>query len=252
MRPEAKLSTGRKVSLAKATDHRPNPAQEAASLPMDEGLGLIMARNGFYRQNQAHVLYVLLFQIATIIALSLVLMRVFVFTAPRDYYFPVREDNVLITEFPLGMPVYSDTDLERWAERAVTETLTFGFHDYQMRLQSSRSFFTMMGWNSFLQAMEDSGVMRQIGATTLERPPGAEQQVIRATLRQPAKITAKGQMENLTYIWRVSLDIDITYYSLKKQYRMPWLVEIRIERVPAMEGRYGLGIAQLIAKDAKR
>lgn len=254
----AKVSLAKKEAAATAPAVTPQSvsaapvAAPAAAAPASgnkpDGLALIMARNSFYTINANKMMIVFLGQIALIIAMSVVIIKLLDFTDSRDHFFPAQADNTLILERPLSEPVFSNEQIRSWVENAVTRTMTFGFYDHLLRLQQSRNYFTTQGWASFTSALDAAQIFERIGAvqSATIRP---SKQVVVARLRSGdrARIVQAGLIGG-RYNWKVQLDIDITFNNRGTQTRFTWKVDVMVTRLPTMESREGIGISQLVAE----
>lgn len=120
---------------------------------------------------------------------------------------------------PLSAPV-SDTSIRNWASEAVSETMTFGFHDYRMRLQKSSRLFTTQGWKSFTEALERSDTI-----TTL----ASEQQLITTAIRG-APYILQSQLVGDRYEWDVQVPVIVSYQQGTKIRSDKLLTTLRIVR----------------------
>lgn len=244
-------SSAPKISLAKKGEGSSATAQAGPSAATKvDGLALVMARNAFYQHNYRNILYIVLGQIVMVATLVAILIKLLDYTAARDYYFPMRQNNELIEEMPLSEPLFTDAQIKDWAEEAVTHTLTFGYYDHLMRLQSSRAYFTTPGWGFFTKALADARVLAKIGAFGVD---GASPQgkVVVTNIRPGthAEIVSQG-LNGYRYEWRVHMVVDLSFYDMEQQYRQSWNVDLRILRVRAMSSRFGIGIHQLLAESS--
>lgn len=148
-----------KISLDKKGADQ--PAQQAAPPAAAKvTVALIIGAKHFYQHNYKTILYIVLGQIAVILTLLIMLLKLLDFTAARDYYFPMRENNKVIQELPAQRATtHRRTRLSDWAEEAVSHTLTFGYYDHLIRLQNSRAYFTTPGWADFTKALDDAKVL---------------------------------------------------------------------------------------------
>ncbi len=247
-------SSGGKVVLDKQT----NPASpaaaaaQAAPLPASraDGLALILARNGFYRTGLQRMTIVVTGQAVIIILLILNIFQMLSYTGSKDYFFPIRDDNSLIVEKPLWDPLYTDAEITAWAEKAVTRSLTFGYYDHSLRLQDSRSFFTLAGWTSFTNALSAAQILERINA--VENPTIlGRNRVMLATIRSNSitKIVGKG-FDGYTYAWQVDVQINVSLKEVDRETNEPWKVTLMIVRTPSMDSRDSIGINQILAVKA--
>lgn len=239
-----------KISLSKKGADQPAQQAGPPATAKVDGLALIMGRNAFYQHNYKTILYIVLGQVAVILTLLTMLLKLLDFTAARDYYFPMRENNEVIQELPLSEPLLTDAQIRDWAEEAVTHTLTFGYYDHLIRLQNSRAYFTTPGWADFTNALDEAKVLSTIGALGVE--DASEQRKVVVTTLRPgtrAEIVEQG-LNGYRYEWHVKMTIDLSFYDTKQQYRQSWKVDLRIMRVRAMASRFGIGIHQLLAESS--
>lgn len=238
-----------KISLAKKSES-PSAAQPQAATAKTDGLALVMARNSFYQHNYKNILYIVLGQIVMVTTLVIIVFKLLDYTAARDYYFPMRQNNELIEELPLSEPLFTDAEIRDWAEEAVTRTLTFGYYDHLLRLQNSRAYFTTPGWGFFTSALADARVLAKIGAIGVQNA-SSEGKVVVTNVRPGtrAEITSQG-LNGGRYEWRVHLTVDLSFYDTQQQYRQSWDVDLRILRVRAMSSRFGIGIHKLLAESS--
>lgn len=246
------MSAAKPVSLKKqsgdaATASAP-PAAPAAQSGRPDGLALIMARNGFYTTQAQNLLTIVLGQLALLIMMAFVTVKMFDFTTSRDYYFPINNDNSMVLERPLRDPLFTDEQIIAWAEKAVNDTMTFGYYDHLMRLQDARNYFTLQGWEQFTKAIDDAGILATIGASESATISGVKQ-VISSSIRPDRKtvIEAQGNSGPVHY-WKVKMSIDVNFQRLSQQTLMPWDVEVIILRMSANQSRHGIGIQSLLAK----
>ncbi len=92
-------------------------------------------------------------------------------------------------------------EIMSWVAQATSEVMTFGFHDYQRRLQQSSRHFTRRGWETFTTALNQSKIID--GMT-------AGKQVLTAQPRS-APILLKEGVFNGRYRWIVKLPVQVTY-----------------------------------------
>lgn len=196
------------------------------------GLGTIMKRNEYYRDGYRSLQRVALIQSVVIIGLIFALFFVINVHQPENRYFATTEDGRLVPMLPLSRPNLTNPALLSWAAQAGTETMTFGFHDYQRRLQEASRYFTKTGWQSFSEALQRSRIIE-----TIEQ----NQQVLTAAPRS-APIILNESIVNGRYQWIVQMPVKLTFQSGSKIDTRNWIVDIIIVRVPQLGNPNGLGI----------
>jgi intracellular multiplication protein IcmL len=131
----------------------------------------------------------------------------------------------------------SNPALLSWVAQASTEVMTFGFNDYQRRLQEASRNFTDRGWESFTAALQNARIIESIRANS---------QVITAAPRGAPVIQKEG-IVNGQYQWIIQIPMILTYQSGSRTRSDNWMVTLVVVRVPRLESPNGVGIAQWIA-----
>jgi intracellular multiplication protein IcmL len=226
------------------------PAQKSGPVPsgktrsskdslseMSKGLGTVVVRNEFYRDGYRSLLRIAILQGVIIVGLIVVMMYVVHVHQPENRYFATTEDGRLIPMTALSEPNLSTPALLSWVAQSATEVMTFGFNDYQRRLQESSRNFTRRGWESFTQALEASRIIEMVKAN---------QQVVTAAPRG-APILQSEREHKGRYQWVVQLPMIISYQSGTKTRSDSLLITLVIVRVPRLESPNGIGIEQWVA-----
>ncbi len=241
--------TGASVATPQA---KKNPTLTPSGQGKVDPLVLVMARNSFYNANAQNLLKVAIAQFVMIVIMVSVLVRIFIFTASRDYYFPIQTNNSLILERPLYEPLMSDEDILIWTEDALRATFTFGSYDYLTRLQDARAYYTTKGWATFTKALTDSNILALINAKPSPTVVGTDQVVTFSIHPGTApQITKRGVLDG-RYVWEVHAEIDVTLQDSKQQSRFSWESISLIERQPTMSSRFGIGISSMVVRKPKQ
>ena len=202
------------------------------------GLGTIMKRNEYYRDGYRALQRIAFIQ--SIVIIGLILAHFFVINVhqPENRYFATTEDGRLVPMIPLSQPNLSNPALLSWVAQGATEIMTFGFHDYQERLQEASRYFTKQGWSSFSDALTASRIIETIQQN---------QQVVTAAPRS-APIILQEQLVNGQYQWTVQMPMKLTFQSGSKIDTRNWVVVLKVVRVPQLGNPNGLGIEQWVAR----
>ncbi|HEY8964359.1 MAG TPA: type IVB secretion system apparatus protein IcmL/DotI [Alphaproteobacteria bacterium] len=234
-----------------AADPKPHPAQSSprpGQRPVSGakpnapdyaggGLGRVIIRNEFYRDGYRTMLRVALIEGIVILGLLGVIFAIVGAYQPENRYFATTEDGRLVPMEPLSEPNLSGPALLSWAAQAVSETMTFGFHDYRRRLQESSRHFTRKGWSSFVVALKDSGMIEAVEAN---------RQVITAVPRAAPTIISEGPLGGV-YTWQIELPMMVTYQLGQQTRNVSMSIRLTIVRVPKLESPNGVGIEQWLA-----
>ncbi|MDE2030587.1 MAG: DotI/IcmL/TraM family protein, partial [Alphaproteobacteria bacterium] len=87
-----------------------------------------------------------------IAALATVLAVILPFAAPAYIYYARKPNNQIMRMVGLDMPNMTDRAVLSWATTSVTEIMTMGFGDMDVRLPRQRWRFTEDGWNAYTKA----------------------------------------------------------------------------------------------------
>lgn len=201
-------------------------------------LEAVVTRNLFYRDGYRNLVKIAILEGMAIVALILALAITIAVSRPQDRFFATTADGRLIRMVPLDQPNMNDAALISWAARAGSDVMTFGFHDYQRRLQESSSYFTRRGWQSFTEALDRSRVMEGVQQA---------QRVVTAAPKSAPVIEQQGFVDGI-YRWVVNLPLIVTYQSGTATQSDTVNVQLVIVRVSTLDSASGVGIQQWIAR----
>jgi len=219
-------------------------ASEVSDVAVDDGgykgepLMTIVMRNKFYRDGYRNLIKVAIAEAIIIIIIIIAFVSYVNVTKPQDRYFATTTDGRIMTLVPLDKPNMSTSALMSWVAQATTETMTFGFHDYQTRLQKASRHFTRHGWEGFTKALQKSKIIESVEATN---------QVVTAKPKSAPILVQEGVF-NGKYRWVVDLPLQINYRSGANSRVDNLMVRLVIDRVTSLENPYGVGIEQWIAQ----
>lgn len=232
----------RNIRSAKKSVVRKKPKKAPASAKPSEGeasqgLGSVLMRNEYYRDGYRMALRVAVIQSFIILFLIGAMYYVVHVHQPEDRYFATTVDGRVIPMVSLSEPNLSNAALLSWVTRAATETMTFGFNDYQRRLQESSRHFTKSGWAGFSNELAQDKFVEKIERNyqVLTAAPAAAPII-------DNEIVLQGR-----YQWTVRVPLVLTYESGEGTEVVRWMVTLSIVRVPRLESPNGVGIAQWIA-----
>lgn len=206
--------------------------------PPPGALEAVVTRNLFYRDGYRNLMKIAIIEGLALVALITALAITISVSRPQDRFFATTADGRLIRMVALNEPNMNDAALISWAARASSDVMTFGFHDYQKRLQESSSYFTRRGWQSFSEALDRSRVME--GVQTAQR-------VVTAAPKSAPVIVQQGLVDGI-YRWVVNLPLIVTYQSGSATQSDTINVELVIVRVSTLDSPSGVGIQQWVAR----
>lgn len=223
-------------SEAPAKSGQTAPKQQNNNVPRG-ALNAVVTRNEYYRDGYRNLMKIALIEGLVIVGLVVAFIVYINVHSERDRYFATTADGRILQLAPLDQPNISNAALMSWVSQAATEVMTFGFHDYQRRLQDASRHFTRRGWESFTTALQRSRIIESVENL---------QQVVTATPRSAPVLLQQG-LFNGRYRWIVRLPLTVTFTSGNKSTSSNLEVTITIERVPTLESPNGVGIESWIA-----
>lgn len=225
------------AQTGKPADDKQQPAADDGPVIDGGALMTIVTRNEFYRDGFRNMIRIVILQAIVIIALVLALGLYITTSKPLDRYFATTADGRILQMIPLDRANMNPSALMSWATQAVSETMTFGYHDYQRRLQQASRHFTRRGWESFASALQRAKIVESVTAN---------QQVVTAEPRSAPTIENQGVI-NGKYRWLLRMPLRVTYKA-GSQTRIDNLnIALVVERVPSLENPAGVGIEQWVA-----
>lgn len=211
----------------------------AKPAPMPGGpLVSVVTRNEFYRDGFRNLIKIVILEGIIIIGLILTLIVHINNSVAYDRYFATTADGRIMQLSPLNERFLTDSALVSWVAQAATEVMTFGFHDYQRRLQQASRHFTKTGWETFSAAMEKARIIESVTA---------QKQVVVASPRSAPVIRQHG-VAGGKYRWVLEMPLTVEYRA-REQARVDNLkLTIVVERVSSLENPNGVGIQQWLAE----
>lgn len=215
-----------------------NAPQKPRAEPPSGPLEAVVTRNSFYRDGYRFWMKLAFTQgIALVLVLAALTVTIAV-SRPEDRFFATTADGRLIRMLPLNEPNMNDAALISWVARAASDVMTFGFHDYQRRMQENSAYFTRRGWQTFSEAIERSRVMEGVEKA---------QQVVTAAPQKAPTIVQQG-LANGVYRWVVEMPLVVTYQSGTAQQSDVLNVQLVVVRVSTLDSPSGVGIQQWVGR----
>ena len=158
-------------------------------------------------------------------------------THPDRQYF-ASDNGRLFPLIPMSQPYRKTADVIQYAKDNVTRSFTMDFLNWRQQLEDVRPSYTRAGFKSFLNALQQSGVLDTVKDKRMNMSISAGTGVL----------TLEGS-EGGVYQWIIELPIEVRLEG--QTTRLPaqrFLSTVRIERVPTLDSIEGIGIGQLITK----
>ena len=147
-------------------------------------------------------------------------------------------DGRVIEAQRLDQPIRTDAWLKNWVTGAVTESLTLGHHDWQMRLSAVREYFSDRGYEEFVEAFRRGDY--------LERLLKGRQEASAVVQGVPV-ITDTRLLSGGRWGWELEFPMLITFHAGRDKESRRFAVKVRVARVPLDERIAGVAIEQIIA-----
>lgn len=206
--------------------------------PTNQALNAVVTRNIFYRDGFRIITRISILLAAALLVLMIALVVTIQSSRPVDRFFATTSDGRLIRLLPLGQPNLNDAAVVSWSAQAATEIMTFGFHDFEKRLQDASTYFTRRGWQSFSQALSAAGLIENVRRNN---------QVLTATAQKAPIIVEQG-VDNGVYRWIIDMPLIVTYQAGRSAQNEVMNVRLVIIRVSTLDSEHGIGIQQWIAR----
>jgi intracellular multiplication protein IcmL len=174
-----------------------------------------------------------------ILGLCVALVLLLPFAQPVYLYLSLTPEKKVAQMTGLTMPNMTNRAVLAWSTTSITEILTMGFGDIDMRLPKQKIRFTPDGWDSYTKFFTDA----KIGQTFKQN-----QLVLTTVPSNTPVILAQGVNDDHIYQWVVQMPVIMTYATnnnVQSQNRK--IITLTIVRVPANVSPDGIAIQRWIS-----
>lgn len=183
---------------------------------------------------------VLAMLIVTAIAVSAAVWAIAAKPEPR--YFAAHENGGILPLVPVSIPFLSDGEVTNFAVQAVTRSLTMDFANWRSDLTGASKYFERpAGWNSFLDALEKSGMLSYI----------RENRLVSTAVANGAVIVQAGPDRQKRYSWAVQIPLTMTYESASELSRDNLVADVQVSRLPTWEIPEAVGITRIVVRPGR-
>ena len=163
-------------------------------------------------------------------------------TRPEPRYFAAKADGGILPLVPVSSPFLTDGQITNFAVEAVTRALTMDFANWRSDLSGASAYFERPdGWNNFLDAIEDSGMLSYV----------REHRLVSTVVATGAVIVSAGLDERKRYSWVVQIPLNVTYESASEISRDSLVAEMSISRLPTWEAPEAVGITRILVRPGR-
>jgi len=168
--------------------------------------------------------------------LGLVFAMILPFAHPVDYDYAVNPNRQVKLMPALTMPNMTNRAVLSWATTSITEIMTMGFGDIDVKAPKQRWRFTKKGWEAYSKAF----IKNKIDATFRQN-----QLVLTTVPSNTPVIISQGVNIDDVYQWIVQMPVIMTYATNNNvTKRQSGIVTLLITRVPTENNPGGIAIDQ--------
>ncbi|MDD4615547.1 MAG: DotI/IcmL/TraM family protein [Alphaproteobacteria bacterium] len=173
----------------------------------------------------------------TVLGLAILFTIVLPFAGSLPVFYAMTPDSRVKLLIPLQMPNMTNQAILSWATTAITEVMTMGFGDMDMRLPKQKNRFTEGGWVSYMKTFEKLQIRENF----------KQRQLVLTTVPSNTPVIVAQGMEKERYIWVIQMPIVMTYATNNNvMSRARAIVHLTIVRIPTDENPYGVAIKDWI------
>lgn len=138
----------------------------------------------------------------------------------------------------LDQPCVSDADVLALANNTALAIYNYNYQNYNTAFKTASQYFTPDGWQSFIQALNTSGILQNVLTKQLS---------VSAVAIQPPSIEIQ-RAEHGIYQWQTTQQILVTFKSKHQTVQQSLTCEILIRRIPSTLGARGISVVTVVAK----
>ncbi len=156
--------------------------------------------------------------------------------------FPTTPDGKLVYPTPLSEPSMPIAALLEWGVRAVSDSYTFNFINFDQIITNSSIFYTKAGYQNYRRTLVETNIANNVDKKNyvLQVIPVSAPNILKES------ITPDG-----AYSWLIQFPIRVMYRNLRETQTLEFIVTMAIQRVPLSESPDGVAIAALIVRETK-
>jgi intracellular multiplication protein IcmL len=192
---------------------------------------LELDRNNFYRNQFRRMVRLLILMLFVSIVL-LITLFVLMWRTPAARYYASTTTGVVVPMNSLSAPVLTQQFILQWAETVSRSAYSLNFLTYKKSLADVRPYFTDDGYTSFLNAMQNSGLLDDVKARKLYL----------STVVDGAPVVVDMYIDHGFYTWRVDLPLLVTFASANMTVKNQYYVHLTIKRVPELQIEQGIAV----------
>ncbi len=197
----------------------------------------VKLRHEFYRDGYRKlimIIFVLILLNISIIWGIIHLIR----TKPVPQFFATSSDGQIVAIHPTNQPVFSTAQILSWATEAAMNVYSYDYVNYRQQISSAQKYFSAQGWNSFLNALQSSLMLKSV----------INQQLVMSAQPTGAPVISNQGIVNDRYTWIVKIPMLVKLQG-SNPISQPVEVIMQVQRVSLANNPKGIAIANYIASE---
>ncbi|MEB0221332.1 DotI/IcmL family type IV secretion protein [Pseudomonas sp. AB12(2023)] len=179
--------------------------------------------------------YILAFAVVFLVMSNLVLG--WFATHPDRQYF-ASDNGRIFPMIPLSQPYRKPGDVIQFAKDTLSRSFTMDFNNSQQQLEDNRYRYTRLGFKSYLDALQSSGVLDTVRKKRMNM-----------SITAGTGVMVKDGVEDGAYVWFIEIPIEIRLTGQTTELpSQRFLATVRVERIPTLDSIEGIGVGQLITR----
>lgn len=193
-------------------------------------------KNHLYRDQYRRTIKGIVAMAFLSIGLTVILVGI-VITREQPKYYATTTAGQVLPMHSLSEPVITNKVLLQWAGLATRAAFNMDFVHYQSDIQKAKSDFTPDGWDKFMEAMKQSGLLANV----------TDQKLVMSAVVSGSPVIVNRAVIHGRFTWRVELPVLVTFSSASTERGSRWLVTMNIQRISTLDAYKGIQISDFKA-----
>lgn len=141
---------------------------------------------------------------------------------------------------PLDQSMLSISDVIDWTTKSIESIYKYDYQNYSQVLMDIRKYFTPLGYDSYVKALEASKNLQAIQEKKLS---------VSASSQGPGTVIQEGPVNGI-YTWQIQLPIMVKYVGVVQTIEQSLNMKVEVVRVKTSENPKGIAIHSIKAEVA--
>ena len=154
----------------------------------------------------------------------------------REYF--ASDNGRIFPMIPLSQPYRKASDVIAYAKETMDASFTLDFNNYRGELENVRSRYTQMGFKSFIDGLQHSGILATL-----------QQRRMNLTSSTGVGVLAGENEADGAHYWIVRFPLTLKLVGQTTE--MPeqrLMATVRVQRIPTLDSIEGIGVAEVVTK----